>query len=82
MRGCFANIRRRGRCFAAKAQNSSKDRCLRDAYGTPRKLFLAFFGVIAATLLEILAADWSDEIDAAWRKMLDEIEGVAAVSEG
>ena len=52
-----------------------------DAYGTPRKLFLAFFGVIAATLREILAADWSDEIDAAWRKMLDEIEGVAAGSE-
>ena len=53
-----------------------------DAYGTPRKLFLAFFGVIAATLREVLGADWSDEIDAAWRKMLDEIEGVAAVSEG
>lgn len=52
-----------------------------DAYGTPRKLFLAF-GVIAATLREVLGADWSDEIDAAWRKMLDEIEGVAAVSEG
>ena len=56
--------------------------CSHDAYGTPRKLFLAFFGVIAATLREILAADWSDEIDAAWRKVLDEIEGVAAVSEG
>ena len=56
--------------------------CSHDAYGTPRKLFLAFFGVIAATLREILVADWSDEIDAAWRKMLDEIEGVAAVSEG
>ena len=55
--------------------------CSHDAYGTPRKLFLAFFGVIAATLREILAADWSDEIDAAWRKMLDEIEGVAAGSE-
>jgi hemoglobin-like flavoprotein len=53
-----------------------------DAYGTPRKLFLAFFGVIVATLRDILGADWSDEIDAAWRKMLDEIEGVAAVSEG
>ena len=53
-----------------------------DAYGTPRKLFLAFFGVIAATLREILGRDWSDEIDAAWRKMLDEIEHVAAASEG
>ena len=68
---------------AAAISVSSNARCAsHDAYGTPRKLFLAFFGVIAATLREILAADWSDEIDAAWRKMLDEIEGVAAVSEG
>ena len=68
---------------AAAISVSSNARCAHTtAYGTPRKLFLAFFGVIAATLREILAADWSDEIDAAWRKMLDEIEGVAAVSEG
>jgi hemoglobin-like flavoprotein len=52
-----------------------------DAYGTPRELFVAFFGVIAATLREILGADWSPKIDAAWRKMLDEIEGVVAQSE-
>lgn len=45
-----------------------------DAYGTPRDLFVAFFGVIAGTLREILNADWSPEIDAAWRQMLDEIE--------
>ncbi|MBR1150027.1 globin [Bradyrhizobium sp. JYMT SZCCT0428] len=45
-----------------------------DAYGTPRDLFIAFFGVIAATLREILDQDWSPEIDAAWRKLLDEIE--------
>jgi hypothetical protein len=47
-----------------------------DAYGTPRELFVAFFGVIAATLREIVGADWSVEIDAAWRKLLAEIEGV------
>ena len=47
-----------------------------DAYGTPRELFVAFFGVIAATLREILGADWSLEIDAAWRKLLAEVEGV------
>ena len=47
-----------------------------DAYGTPRELFVAFFGVIAATLREILGADWSPEIDAAWRKLLAEVEGV------
>ena len=45
-----------------------------DAYGTPRQLFIAFFGVIAATLRELLGADWSPEIDAAWRKLLAEIE--------
>jgi len=52
-----------------------------DAYGTSRKLFIAFFGVIAETLREILAADWSPEIDAAWRNLLSEIGGVVAQSE-
>ena len=47
-----------------------------DAYGTPRELFVAFFAVIAGTLRELLDADWSPEIDGAWRKLLDEIEGV------
>jgi hemoglobin-like flavoprotein len=47
-----------------------------DAYGTPRELFAAFFGVIAATLQDILGTDWSPEVDTAWRNLLDEIEGV------
>src|ERR1700675_443239 len=47
-----------------------------DAYGTPRDLFIAFFGVIAATLREVLAADWSPEINAAWRNLLEEIEDI------
>jgi hemoglobin-like flavoprotein len=47
-----------------------------DAYGTPRELFAAFFGVIAGTLRDILDADWSPEIDGAWRNLLDEIDGV------
>ena len=52
-----------------------------DAYGTPRDLFIAFFGVIAGTLHEILGPDWSPEIDAAWRKLLEEIKDVVARSE-
>jgi hypothetical protein len=52
-----------------------------DAYGTPRDLFIAFFGVIAGTLREILGADWSPEMDAAWRRLLDEIKDVVASSE-
>lgn len=49
--------------------------------GTPRELFAVFFGVIAQTLREVLGDDWSDEIDAAWRKLLDEIARVVAVQE-
>jgi hemoglobin-like flavoprotein len=47
-------------------------------YGTPRDLFIAFFGVIARTLQEILGDDWSPEIDAAWRDLIGEIEAMVA----
>ena len=53
-----------------------------DAYGTPRELFFAFFGVIAATLRELLGAEWSDDIDKAWTEMLTQIEGIVASHEG
>ena len=49
-----------------------------DAYGTPRELFVAFFGIIAATLREILGDEWSGEIDAAWQELFVEIEGLVA----
>ncbi len=49
-----------------------------EAYGTSRELFAAFFGVIAGTLHDMLDADWSPEIDRAWRNLLGEIEGVVA----
>jgi hemoglobin-like flavoprotein len=52
-----------------------------DAYGTPRDLFITFFGVIAGTLRGVLGADWSPEIDAAWRDLLEEIEDAVARSE-
>jgi hemoglobin-like flavoprotein len=47
-----------------------------DAYGTPRKLFGEFFGVIANTLREILGSDWSPEIEEAWQKLLVELDRV------
>ena len=47
-----------------------------DAYGTPRKLFGEFFGVIAATLREVLGADWSPEIKTAWQRLLGELDAV------
>ncbi|MDI4234480.1 globin [Bradyrhizobium sp. Arg237L] len=47
-----------------------------DAYGTPRELFVAFFTVIAGALREILGVEWTVEIDAAWQKLLREIESI------
>jgi|SRR5665213_1095917 len=52
-----------------------------DAYGTPRKLFGEFFVVIRDALREILGSDWSPEIDAAWQKMLTDIDQVVARTE-
>jgi hemoglobin-like flavoprotein len=49
-----------------------------DAYGTPRDLFVAFFGIIAETLREILGDDWTVDIDAAWRRLLGEIDDLVA----
>jgi hemoglobin-like flavoprotein len=49
-----------------------------DAYGTSRDLFIAFFGIIARTLRDILGEDWSPEIDSAWRNLLGEIEALVA----
>ena len=52
-----------------------------DAYGTPRQLFGEFFGIIADTLRELLGAEWSAEIENAWRKLLQEIEAIVAAGE-
>ena len=52
-----------------------------DAYGTPRELFGKFFGVIADTMREVLGNDWSPAIDAAWRRLLDEIDRLVARSQ-
>jgi len=47
---------------------------------TPRDLFFAFFGVIAATLRELLGEDWSPQIDAARQQLLTELQGVVSQS--
>jgi hemoglobin-like flavoprotein len=52
-----------------------------DAYGTPRALFGEFFGIIAATLRELLGSDWSAEFENSWQKLLQEIDGIVAASE-
>jgi hypothetical protein len=52
--------------------------CSHDDYGTPRELFLAFFGVIEATLRDLLDADWTGDIEQGWGNLLAEIDGVVS----
>lgn len=52
-----------------------------DAYGTPRELFVAFFGVIADTMRDVLGPDWTPEIENTWRALLGELKAVVAHSE-
>jgi hemoglobin-like flavoprotein len=51
-----------------------------DAYGTPRDLFFAFFGIIADTLRELLGQDWSPQMDAAWQKLLADLQDMVVQS--
>ncbi len=44
------------------------------AYGTSPELFNVFFAVVADTVQDLLGAQWSDEIDAAWRRLLGELD--------
>ena len=48
-----------------------------DGYGTPRELFVAFFGVIRDTLRDVLGREWSRDIDEAWDGLLADIAVLA-----
>ncbi len=43
-------------------------------YDVPPQVFATFFGTVAATLQALLGADWSPEIDAAWRELLADLD--------
>ena len=51
-----------------------------DGYGTPRELFIAFFGIIRDTLRDLLADQWSGEIARAWDTLLAEIDAFAGIA--
>jgi len=51
-----------------------------DAYGTPRELFIAFFGIIRDTLRELLGNEWSPDMAQAWDALLVEIDAFAGIA--
>ena len=44
--------------------------------GVPKHVFPAFFTAMRDTFAEMLGAEWTDEIDAAWRALLARIDEV------
>ena len=52
------------------------------AYGTSPDLFLAFFGVIEATLCELLGAEWTPDIAGAWKNLQADLRDVVSTGEG
>lgn len=51
-----------------------------EGFDVPREIFVTFFEIVAATLREILDADWSPEMDEAWRALLREIQSYAGAT--
>lgn len=51
-------------------------------YEVPPDLFVDFFRVIAETLRALLGADWTNEMDAAWRELVADMAACATQLEG
>jgi hemoglobin-like flavoprotein len=43
-------------------------------YDVPPEVFRLFFGVVARSLKEVLGASWTTEIDAAWTRLLGDLD--------
>ena len=43
-------------------------------YDVPPEVFRLFFGVVARTLREVVGADWTGETDAAWSRLLADLD--------
>lgn len=43
-------------------------------YDVPPDVFGRFFEVVAATMRDLLGADWTPDVDAAWRKTLADLD--------
>ena len=43
-------------------------------YNVPPEVFRTFFGVVAATIREVLGAAWTAEVDAAWSALLVDLD--------
>ncbi len=49
-----------------------------EGYEVARETFVRFFAAIQATLRDLLAAEWTDDMDAAWAGMLRRFSALSA----
>jgi hemoglobin-like flavoprotein len=49
-----------------------------DGYGVPPQTFSTFYAVLAATVEEVLGAEWTPAMADAWRELLDALSVVPA----
>lgn len=47
-------------------------------YDVPPAVFRTFYGVVAATLAELLGPDWTPQMEAEWRSLLAQMDDVVA----
>ncbi len=45
-----------------------------EGYDVPPEIFRTFFGTVAATVREIVGADWTREFEDAWQKLLRDLD--------
>lgn len=62
---------------AYAAQMIQCEEVTHEGYGVPPEVFGVFFGKVADTLREVVGADWSPAVEAAWREMLDQMHWFA-----
>ena len=63
----FAGDRTYGQFFVASEATTHA------GYDVPPRIFERFFRVVSDTVREIVGADWTDEMDKAWRELLDDL---------
>ena len=54
------------------------ERANHDGLGVPMANFDSFFFTVLATFADIAGADWTDEMDAAWRALIDRARALLA----
>jgi hemoglobin-like flavoprotein len=45
-----------------------------EGYDVPRDVFAQFFGIVAEVVRELCAADWTEAMEAAWRRTLADLD--------